>query len=114
MKRALALVCSLMFVWTQIVLAQAPTCGVKPAPRACCHHGCQQASCCAAKNLPESQSAPAAPVSSDSQNQLSPLITATLIWTLPDNAACEFAPSASPFILTAGAPLYERNCTLLI
>jgi len=111
-KAALAIVCSLVLVWTQGVLVQAPAAGAARVAQACCH--CGKAGCCAAPHSPESRPAPAAPVPSSSQNQLWSLAPATLAWTLPDGEAHELSASSFSPLIAAGAPLYARNCARLI
>ena len=112
-KTKLAIVCSLLLVWTQVVLGWTPAAGVERVARAACHC-CGKPGCCVAQNSPEPQPPPAAPVSSLSQNQLSLFMAAVPVWTLPAADAYEIAVSTSPFSVTAGAPLYERNCALLL
>jgi len=112
-KTALAIVCSLVLVWTQVVLAQAPAAGVARVIRAPCHC-CGKASCCVASTSPESQSAPAAPASSISRNQISLLAAAVPAWTLPDREARPGHTSSFSRVNTAAVPLYARNCARLI
>jgi hypothetical protein len=112
MKTALAIVCSLVLAWTNIVLAQAPEASGTSAARPCCHCG-RKASCCAANHsMPESQPVSAAPASF-SQNQFSPLAPAAFVWALPDNAGSELSSSfLSP--LTTHTALFARDCARLI
>ncbi|HEX4264791.1 MAG TPA: hypothetical protein VH597_10670 [Verrucomicrobiae bacterium] len=114
MKTALAIVCSLLLAWTNIVLAAAPGASVTCAARPCCHCG-KTSGCCAVKDhcLPESLPVSAAPVSSF-QSQFSPLAPATVAWALPDAAARELSSPAFPPLMTASTPLFERNCAWLI
>ena len=113
MKTALAIVCSLLLAWTNLVLGEVPGASVVRAARPCCHCG-KTSSCCAAKKgLPESPPVSATPASS-LQSQFSPLTPATLAWALPANPARELS---SPFfapLKTAGSPLFARNCAWLI
>jgi hypothetical protein len=112
MKTALAIFFSLMIAGAQVVPAQpSPAASTGPALPVCCKS--HQASCCSARPVTESQPASATPVPS-SQNQLLPLAPAALAWTLPDVPSSElssflFSPSVS-----AGAPLYQRDCARLI
>jgi hypothetical protein len=113
MKTVLAIICSLLLAWTNIVLADAPEACVACTPQPCCHCG-NASSCCAAKhNLPESQPVSTAPASSF-QNQFSPVAPAIVAWALPGTAAHEFSSPFLPPLTTAGAPLFERNCAWLI
>jgi hypothetical protein len=112
MKTALAIVCSLLLAWTNLVLADASGAGVVSAARPCCH--CGKTSCCAAKKgLPESPPVSATPVSS-LQNQFSPLAPATVAWALPANLARELSSSFFQPFTTARSPLFARNCAWLI
>jgi hypothetical protein len=108
-KTTLAIVCSLLLAWTP-VLAQATAAGVGRTAHTSCHCG---KACCAAPS-PESQPVPAAPVPSSSQNQLSPLAPAALVWILPTTLAPEFSPPFSSSLTAKGTPLYARNCAFLI
>jgi hypothetical protein len=111
MKTALAIVCSLMLVWTNIVLAEAPVTSVASAAPSC---HCGKLGCCAAKqSLPESLPVSAASVSSF-QNQFSPLASTIVAWTLPAVASGEISFQVSPRFTTTDAPLFERNCARLI
>jgi hypothetical protein len=112
MKTVLALVCSLLLAWTQIVLA-APAASVpSSAAQVVCH--CRGTSCCAAQPVPESQPVSAAPVSVSSQNLLVTFAPAALAWVLPGTPVYEFSNSSFPSFTAAGTPLYARNCARLI
>jgi hypothetical protein len=112
MKTALAFVCSLMLVWTNIVLAQAPDASVTSAASSC--HCGKKASCCAAKrSVPESLPASTTPVSS-SQIQFSPLAPATLAWALPGAPTRETSSFTSLSFKTTGTALLAQNCAWLI
>jgi len=113
MKTALAIVCSLLLAWTNVVHAQAPGASVAGAARTCCHCG-RKASCCAANHsLPESPPVSAAPASTF-QNQLSLPAPAVVAWTLPGGATHELASPVLPSLETAGPALFARNCARLI
>lgn len=111
MKTALAIVCSLLLVWTNIVPSQASGASVtSTAPS--CH--CGKTGCCAAKrSLPESLPISAAPASS-LQNQFSLLAPAIAVWTIPAVVSSEVFSPLSPSFPTSSAPLFERNCAWLI
>jgi hypothetical protein len=111
MKRALAIVCSLLLVWTQFVLAQAPSAGEKAPVRACCSD-CKSSCCAAGPSLPAPAPVSTTPVSSSTH--LLTLAPAALVWTLPPAAARPLSAFAFASPLTPGAPLYARNCALLI
>jgi len=112
MKTALAIVCSLLLAWTNIVLAQTPGAGVVSAA-ASCHCG-KKTGCCAAKSSnSESQPVSAAPNASF-QNQVSLIAPAAVSWSLPELPVRGFSSSFSSASSEHGAPLFERNCAWLI
>src|SRR4051812_2346431 len=114
MKSLLAIVCSLLFAWTQVVPASsALSANAQCAPvRSCCH--CSTGSCCAPLPSAPAQPVSATPISSDSQNELCSLTPASALWILPVLASVELrSPFSSP-LTTVSAPLYARNCALLI
>jgi hypothetical protein len=114
MKTALVIICSFLLAGTPLVRvagAQAPPACAHPT-RACCHHGWTMP-CCAAKSSPDSQPAQA-PAQTGGQNQLSLLTPGILTWTLPSNPADSISSHSTPSAMTAGAPLYARNCARLI
>ena len=108
----LAMVCSLLLMGTPFLPAQMPSPCAKQV-RACCRHGGEMP-CCNAKASPDSQSKPAVPSQTGSQGQLSLLASAALIWTLPVNPVDSISFHSTPSSLTADAPLYARDCALLI
>ena len=112
MKTALAIVCSLMLVWTNLVLAQAPDASVVSAAPSC--HCGKKTACCAAKHS-SSESAPvsATPVSSF-QNQFSLIPPATVAWALPGTPTRGVASSAFSFFARTSPALFARNCAWLI
>jgi hypothetical protein len=111
MKRALAIVCCLLLVWTQfVVLAQAPSSGESVSARACCR--CNSSCCATVPSSPVSSPVSTAPVSSSTH--LLTFVPAALVWTLPRAASRPSSAFAFASPLTPGAPLYARNCALLI
>ena len=112
MKTTWAIICSLVLVGTPFLLAQTPTSCVKQV-RACCQRGVEM-SCCKANSSPDSQSKPAVPAQTGSQNQLSLLASSALIWTLPSNPVDSISSHSTPSSMTPGAPLYARDCARLI
>jgi predicted dithiol-disulfide oxidoreductase (DUF899 family) len=110
-KTALAIVCSLLLVWTPFVPLQAKAAGEKRSTPACCP--CAQAQCCAAQAVPESQPVSVAPVSSSPQIQLLTLPSA-VAWTLPDSGSVAVSFYSASFSFAAAAPLYARDCARLI
>jgi hypothetical protein len=113
MKTALAIVCSLMLAWTNIVLAQAPEAGMASTAPSCCHCGKKTGCCAANRSLPESQPVSAAPASTF-QNQFSLPLFATVAWTLPGAVAHELSESLFPPLTMTGTALLARNCAWLI
>jgi hypothetical protein len=112
MKTTWAIICSLVLAGTPLLLPQTPSSCIKQV-RACCQHGVEMP-CCKAKSLPDSQSKPAVPAQTGSQNQLSLLASSALIWTLTANPVDSISSHSTPSVMTAGAPLYARDCARLI
>jgi hypothetical protein len=112
MKLALAIICSFVLAGTPFLPAQTPSVCAGQV-RACCQHGVTMP-CCAAKPSPDSQPAQTVPAPTSSQSQLSLLAPAVLIWTLPVTPANSVVSTSTPPPLAAGAPLYARDCALLI
>jgi hypothetical protein len=111
-KRFFAILFSVLLVGAQFTpaLAMPMACG-KPFVSA---DACSQMACCMAKPVSDPQPTPAVPAQTASQNQISLLAPAKVIWLLPNHPANPFSSaSVSPFAAT-GIPLYTRNCTLLI
>jgi hypothetical protein len=114
MKLALAIICSFVLAGTPFLLAQTPSpaCARQPVC-ACCRHGGQMP-CCQAKSSSGSQSLPAVPAQTGSQNQLSLLAANVVAWILPDAPAAHFSSAVSISFATKASPLYARNCVRLI
>jgi hypothetical protein len=112
MKTALAIICSFVLAGTPFLLAQTPSSCVKQV-RACCKHGGDMP-CCKANSSPDSQSKPAVPSQTGSQNQLSLLPSSVMIWTLPTNPSDSISSHPTSSSMTASAPLYARDCARLI
>jgi len=112
MKTVLAIVCSLLLVGANFVLAQAPDAGMASATTSC-HCGGKTSCCAAKKSLPESSPVSTAPVSS-LQNQISLIAPKAIAWALPGVPVHELvSPSVTSFP-TTGAPLFARDCARLI
>jgi hypothetical protein len=111
-KRFAAILFAVLLVWAQFAPAQASVACAKPAMD--CSDACRQMPCCAAKPSSDSQPAPAVPAQASAQNQISLLAPGIVVWILPENFVSP-APSisASP-LLAMVAPLYARNCSLLL
>jgi hypothetical protein len=111
MKLALAIVCSFLLAGTPMLWAQTPvSCAKKPIT--CCACGGKM-SCCQSRPASDSQPAPATPAPAGSQAQLSLLAPGILTWTLPANPAVSISPAAL-LSMSAGAPLFARDCARLI
>jgi hypothetical protein len=110
-----AILFSVALVWMQVASAPAsdpPVC-VKPAMGDCAAC-CKQMACCATKPLANTQPSPAVPTQSTAHNQISLFAPSVVDWTLPENStSSNFSVSTSP-LLTMAAPLYTRNCALLL
>jgi len=112
-KQFLAILLSLLFVWTQAVAArQTLPASAGRAARAGC--GCDQKDCCVTPSSPDSQPGTATPVPASFQNQLSILAPTAPAWTLPGVAAQTFSPAVSASLTVAHVPLYTRHCARLL
>jgi len=112
MKAALAIVCSLLLLWTQFVQAQVPAASEVASVCACC--ACPAKCCAASSPTPESSPLSATPVSFSSQNLLLTVAPSGLVWSLPLAEASSFFPDLTSPFSTAGVPLYARDCARLI
>lgn len=111
MKRAAAIVLSLMFVWLQ-VLASAQVTSANGQPlRGCC--SCHKP-CCVAPSAPESQPLPIASTPAGAQIDLSTLVPSLVMWTLPAIAPSQISSSDSAPLLAPAVPLFTRYCARLI
>jgi hypothetical protein len=80
---------------------------------ACCDASCHMA-CCAHRNA-DSQPAPSVPPQkTGAQNQVSMLVLAVVVWSLPEHPASSISSANASPLTAAGPPLYERDCTLLL
>jgi hypothetical protein len=114
-KQLTAILFSMLLVWMQIAPASVPVSPVcvKPAMDNCADC-CDRMACCATKPTSNPQPSPAVPTQPNAQNQISLLAPSVVAWILPKNpTSSKFSVSASP-LLTMAAPLYERNCALLL
>jgi hypothetical protein len=112
MKRAAAIVLSLMFLWLQAMSSAQTSFLPTKATRPCC--GCQQRDCCVTPATPDPQSLPATVAATGSQNHLSVLVSTLVAWTLPATAPAQVLVSASAPLLAPGVPLFTRYCARLI
>jgi hypothetical protein len=112
LKRFTAILFAVLLVWAQFAPAQVMASCARPAMN--CSGACRQMPCCAAKPAANSQPSPAVPVQSNAQNQISLLAPNVVAWILPKNSTdSKFSVFASPLPVMA-APLYARNCALLL
>jgi hypothetical protein len=111
-KRFAAILFAVMLVWAQFAPAQASVACAKPAMD--CSDACRQMPCCAAKPSSDSQPAPAVPAQSGAQNQSSLLAPNIVAWILPENFASPTSSVSALPVLAMAAPLYARNCSLLL
>ncbi|MGH7976118.1 MAG: hypothetical protein ACREC8_05605 [Limisphaerales bacterium] len=117
MKRFITILFGVLLVWMQI----APLSASASVPPCCqkvtmdnCAASCSDADCCVAHPSPDSKPAPAVPAQSTVQNQISLLASAVVIWTLPENRTGSFSSVPTSPLPAMSAPLYERNCSLLL
>ena len=112
MKRAAAILLSLMFFWLQAMASAQTSFGLAKTVRECC--GCQQRDCCVTPAAPDSQSLPATVVPAKSQSNLSVLISPLVAWMLPATASAQLSASASALLPAPAVPLFSRHCARLI
>jgi hypothetical protein len=111
-KRFAAILSVVLLVWAQFAPAQAKVACAKPMMN--CSGACRQMPCCAAKPVSDPQPAPAIPAQSGAQNQISLLVPSIAAWTLPETPANSFSSVSVSPLLAPTAPLYARNCSLLL
>jgi hypothetical protein len=108
-KIALTILCSLMLLWSQAVVASVPA--TNPVAQDCGCHG--KMACCKA-----APAAPSAPVDATapavSQNQILSPVPATVVWVLAAAGTPFISPTVSPSLAAADAPLFARICIRLI
>jgi hypothetical protein len=79
----------------------------------CCNASCHMA-CCAHRDS-DSQSTPVVPPQkAGTQNQVSLLTLAVVVWSLPEHPASSISSDGLLPAMAARTPLYERNCALLL
>jgi hypothetical protein len=112
MKQLSAILLCALLVWAPFAPAQALP--AKPVMN-CCGGACCHMACCAAKNSSDPQSLSAVPVQkTGSQNQISLLVSTVVAWTLPAYPADSISSASASPSITMDAPLYARNCSLLL
>jgi hypothetical protein len=104
---------SLLLMLTPFVSVQAASTCPPAKIMACCNASCHMA-CCAQKNS-DSPSAPVVPTQKNgSQNQISLLAQAVMIWSLPEPPASSISSNSLLPAMTVRTPLYARHCIRLI
>jgi hypothetical protein len=114
-KRLTAILFSVALVWMQVAFAPvlaSPVC-VKPVMGNCADY-CAGMACCETNPASNSRPAPAVPTQAGVQNQILLFAPAVVVWTLPENAAGLISSTALSPLLAMAAPLYARNCSLLL
>ena len=105
---------SLLLVWVQMVAAVEPRAAHAQEKACVCPPSCKTR-CCVSESAPTAPaSAPMAPVRAGAQNQFSIPPAVPALWILPDARTVSFSSASSSPLTAAGAPLYERNCALLL
>jgi hypothetical protein len=111
-KQLTAILFSLLLVLGQFATASASPSCAKSAMN--CGGDCDKMDCCAAKPASDSQPAPAVPAQSSAQNQISLLAPSVIAWDLPQSPANSITSAHASPLLAVAAPLYARNCSLLL
>jgi len=111
MKRAAAIILSLMFIGLQ-AMSSAPFFSAATHTSRCC--GCKKHECCVAESNRDAQPLPATPAPANPQPDLSLLPLEAVSWTLPasDDPSAISADRLSP--LATAVPLFSQHCALLI
>ena len=111
MKRAAAIILSLMFVWLQAVATQTPF-GAVANVCDCC--ACKEAGCCVSKTTPDTQPPLAPPVQAGHASDFSLFAPVLVTWTLPVTTSSQTASFDSASSFASAVPLFTRHCALLI
>jgi hypothetical protein len=117
-KQLLVILLGMLLLGQQIVPVSAGT--FEPAPccvkatMSDCAASCGSCDCCVSHPSQNSKPAPAVPTQSRVQNQILLLSSTMVIWTLPENKAPSFTSTEKTLSTDAIAPLYAKNCTLLL
>jgi hypothetical protein len=114
-KRFAAILSVVLLVWMQIApapVSASPVCVMAKMDN--CPNCCDRMACCATNPAPNSRPAPAVPAQSGAQNQISLLAPAIVSWILPQSPASLISSTSASPLLAMTAPLYARNCSLLL
>lgn len=114
MKRAVAIVLSLMFLWLQAMASAQTLFSFLPSKAVCACGDCKQMDCCVTPAAPNPQSLPVTVVPAGSQNNLSIPASTLVAWTLPATATTQVSASTSAPLPALGVPLFTRHCARLI
>jgi hypothetical protein len=111
MKRAAAVILSLMFLGLQVMSA-APILSATTQTSQCC--GCKKHACCVTEKNPDAQPLPAAPVAVSPQHELSLIPLSAVAWTIPvkENSVISSVDCLSSF--ATNVPLFARHCSFLV
>ncbi len=112
MKRAAAIVLSLMFLWLQAMSSVQTSFVPAKTVRTCC--GCKQRDCCVTPAAPNPQSLPVTVVPAGSQKNLSIPVLTLVGWTLPATATTQVSAATPAPLPALGVPLFTRHCARLI
>jgi hypothetical protein len=116
-KQVSAILFGFVLAWMQIApvpaSASVPSCCQTMVMRDCTKM-CGNMACCAAHSTPDSKPAPGVPAPSGKQSQMSLLALAVALWTLPENHAPKVSSTPTSLVVMATAPLYQRDCALLL
>jgi hypothetical protein len=116
-KQLTAILFSALLVWVQTVpllavASMSPCCQKTTMDN--CAGSCSGADCCVAHPSPDSKPAPAIPAQINAQNQISLLAPSVVAWILPQSFASLISSVSALPLLAVTAPLYARNCSLLL
>jgi hypothetical protein len=113
-KRIFAIAFCLLILWGQTAVSlRAALPAAARAGCACCD--CAQTGCCVAPSDAADTVPPLAlPVRSVSLEQFSLPVSTTVLWVVPEMGVPGPSLLAVALLQASGAPLYERNCALLI
>jgi hypothetical protein len=112
MKRAAAIVLSLILILSQAMASAQPgEASAEKSPARCC--GCKS-HCCVAQSFPNPQPFPVAPASASAQNDFTAFIQSRPAWILPANVPSHIFSSASAPSPATAVPLFTRHCVFLI
>jgi len=113
-KTTRAILLSLLVVWVQMVTAVEPGSSRAQNEACACPSSCKTRCCVSRSSSPAPAPAPAAPLRAGAQSELSIPPSVSAVWVLPDSGTASISSFCASPLIAAGAPLYERNCALLL